>query len=85
MLTKYENNKYDHASLEFYYPLFRTIGENVNRKLDVLYKNEVLHARTSDSREIILINGASFYPNPLLDYILTIIDNKNPSRILRFY
>lgn len=85
LLTKYENNKYDHTSLEFYYPLFRTIGENVNRKLDVLYKNEVLHARTSDSIEIILINGASFYPNPLLDYILTIIDNKNPSRILRFY
>lgn len=85
LLTKYDNDKYDHTSLEFYYPLFRTIGENVNRKLDVLYKNEVLHARTSDSREIVLINGASFYPNPLLDYVLTILDNKNPSRILRLY
>lgn len=85
--TLTENKAGDRSSKseEFYYPLFNTIGRNVERKLDLLYNNKVYFARTSGAREIILQNGASFFPNPLLDYVLSILDNSSDSKILRLY
>lgn len=84
-LTENKSGDRSSKSEEFYYPLFNTIGRNVERKLDLLYNNKVYFARTSGAREIILQNGASFFPNPLLDYVLSILDNSSDSKILRLY
>lgn len=84
-LTENKAGNRSSKSEEFYYPLFNTIGRNVERKLDLLYNNKVYFARTSGAREIILQNGASFFPNPLLDYVLSILDNSSDSKILRLY
>ena len=85
ILTENKDGNRSNKSEEFYYPLFNTIGRNVERKLDLLYNNKVYFARTSGAREIILQNGASFFPNPLLDYVLSILDNNSDSKILRLY
>ena len=85
MLTKQNATENINRSEEFYYPLFRTITEHVNRKLDLIYGNETLHARTSDCAEVVLPNGATFIFNPLLDYLLSIIDNTSESKLHRIY
>jgi hypothetical protein len=85
MLTKQNATENINRSEEFYYPLFRTITEHVNRKLDLIYGNETLHVRTSDCAEVVLPNGATFIFNPLLDYLLSIIDNTSESKLHRIY
>lgn len=85
MLTKQNDTENINRSEEYYYPLYRTITEHVNRKLDLIYGNEVLHARTSDSAEVVLPNGATFVFNPLLDYLLSVLDNTSESKLHRLY
>lgn len=85
MFTQQNATTNINKSEEFYYPLFRTITKHVNRKLDLIYRNEVLHARTTDCAEVVLPNGATFIFNPLLDYLLSILDTTSESKVHRIY
>lgn len=85
MFTQQNDTTNINKSEEFYYPLFRTITKHVNRKLDLIYRNEVLHARTTDCAEVVLPNGATFIFNPLLDYLLSILDTTSESKLHRIY